>query len=589
MKKRFTAVTVTALVCWMIIASPAWAQTVNDLKLGDADGDGKTDINDALAVALYDCGMKTQNDMAGFTMADADCSGKVDIFDALKIAEFDAGIVQTLDCSGCVEPSAPVGLGAVETEDMTSVNISWNAVPWAESYRLYRDASSDGSFTEEIYAGSDTSYTEIADSECGINCYYRVLAENTCGQSAKSDYASVESYSACSMLYIPTGFTAAATDKTSVKISWNTVFTPGTYYLLYRDTSAAGSFDNRVYRKLYEWGVNPMSYTDTNLQCGTTYYYRISTANECSKQTKKSAPVSAVTYSCCVKPSVPLGLNTDRIGMTVKIYWFSGESLTGVGETYRLYRDTSATGSFTQEIYSGSTNLYIDNNMQCETTYYYKVLSEKTCGQSEKSAYVSAMITKPTNILLSADSIIGSSGTVCQLSWLRASWATGYKLYKDTSATGSFTQLLYSGSNTYYSEKIFECGKTYYYKLVAENACGQSSSNASYSLNCCITNYVSAPGGLTITEISSNSLNINWNPVSNPSSLGNPVSYSLYRGESLIYSGSATSYIDKDVNCGNLYYYSVSAVSECGISYRSSYLYVKTNPCVRNSTGAKTD
>ena len=67
MKKIFTAVIVTMIVWCMIITSSAWAQTVNELKLGDADGDGKTDINDALAVALYDCGMKIQNDMAGFT------------------------------------------------------------------------------------------------------------------------------------------------------------------------------------------------------------------------------------------------------------------------------------------------------------------------------------------------------------------------------------------------------------------------------------------------------------------------------------------------------------------------------------------
>jgi len=291
MKKRFTAVIVTALVCWMIITSPAWAQTVNDLKLGDADGDGKTDINDALAVALYDCGMKIQNDMAGFTMADADCSGKVDIFDALIIAEFDAGAVKILECLECVQPSVPGGPGAVETEDMTSVNISWNAVPWAESYRLLRDASSEGSFTEEIYAGSDTSYNDSADSECGTACYYRVIAENSCGQSAKSDYASVESYSACYNLPSPGGLRASATGGTSVKINWNFVGLASSYRL-YRDTSATGSFSSKIYEG------TALSYTDTNLQCSTTYYYKVSAVNICSQQSPKSAYVSAKTNSC---------------------------------------------------------------------------------------------------------------------------------------------------------------------------------------------------------------------------------------------------------------------------------------------------
>jgi len=335
-----------------------------------------------------------------------------------------------------------------------------------------------------------------------------------------------------------------------------------------------------------------MSYTDTNLECGKTYYYRISTANECSQQTKKSASVSAKTYSCCTKPSVPGGLSAVVNQTSVNISWSAVSETTG----YRLYRDTSATGSFTQEIYSGAGTSYTDS-LNCGTAYYYKVLAEISCGQSEKSSYVSAMITKPSDpswplFPIATDLYSDETGKVtsisCCLSWNKASGAARYKLYKDTSATGSFTQQIYSGSDTRYCDSISQCGKTYYYRLVAENSCGQSSStDTSYSPGCCVS-YPSAPDGLAITAISSNSVKISWNalPVSNPSS----VSYSLYKGESPypIYTGSATSYTHTGLDCGWSYHYSVSAVSECGESEKSVAATIKLL-CVWNSTGAKTD
>jgi hypothetical protein len=66
---------------------------------GDADGSGTVNIFDALIVAEYLAGIKTQDQLAGFLVADADCSGGINIFDALIIAEYLANIVPSLDCS----------------------------------------------------------------------------------------------------------------------------------------------------------------------------------------------------------------------------------------------------------------------------------------------------------------------------------------------------------------------------------------------------------------------------------------------------------------------------------------------------------
>jgi len=65
--------------------------------IGDADGSGETDIFDALIIAEYDAGLKTEADLSGFATADADKNGKVDINDALMIAMYDIGLITSLE------------------------------------------------------------------------------------------------------------------------------------------------------------------------------------------------------------------------------------------------------------------------------------------------------------------------------------------------------------------------------------------------------------------------------------------------------------------------------------------------------------
>ena len=54
---------------------------------GDADNSGSVDIFDALLVAEYDVGLKSESEVPGFYRCDVDNNGSVDIFDALTIAE----------------------------------------------------------------------------------------------------------------------------------------------------------------------------------------------------------------------------------------------------------------------------------------------------------------------------------------------------------------------------------------------------------------------------------------------------------------------------------------------------------------------
>ena len=76
--------------------------------------------------------------------------------------------------------------------------------------------------------------------------------------------------------------------------------------------------------------------------------------------------------------------------------------------------------------------------------------------------------------------------TQINLSWTAVSGATSYDVYRDTSATGTFARVgaeptVSSGLTTTYSDSGLATNTTYYYKLTALNASGESSSTAAVS------------------------------------------------------------------------------------------------------------
>ena len=60
--------------------------------VGDVNGDGKIDTNDAIAVMRYDALLETLSDEA-IAAADVNGDGKADIIDAILILQYDSEII----------------------------------------------------------------------------------------------------------------------------------------------------------------------------------------------------------------------------------------------------------------------------------------------------------------------------------------------------------------------------------------------------------------------------------------------------------------------------------------------------------------
>jgi fibronectin type 3 domain-containing protein len=150
---------------------------------------------------------------------------------------------------------------------------------------------------------------------------------------------------------------------------------------------------------------------------------------------------------------------------------------------------------------------------------------------------------------------------------------TGYKVYRGTTSGGE-TLLTTLGNVTSWNDTNAANGTTYYYKLSAVNAVGESA----------VSNELSAtpatvPGAPTLNNATpgNGSVALMWSP---PSSNGGSATtgYKVYRGttsggETLLTTlGNVTSWTDNNAANGTAYYYKVTAVNSVGEGTASNEL-----------------
>jgi hypothetical protein len=109
-------------------------------------------------------------------------------------ARYDAGSsALSAAASGTTVAPTPIGL-SIDVKTVTSLHVYWNAYPGAISYELFRDTSSGGSFTNQIYTGSAVMAFDIGLSS-GTTYFYKVQATYASISSPLSSAISVATLS----------------------------------------------------------------------------------------------------------------------------------------------------------------------------------------------------------------------------------------------------------------------------------------------------------------------------------------------------------------------------------------------------------
>ncbi len=239
----------------------------------------------------------------------------------------------------------------------SGITVRWDQVSGANSYLVYRKTA--GSGWVRIATVSSTSYTDSSGLTTGTKYTYTVRASaasslsyyNTTGVSA----------TAAEAFPLSTPSVSASTVSRGIQVRWSAV--PGAEsYRVYRKTANSGWV--RI-------GSGPaLSFTDTNVSSGTTYYY---TVRAVQGSVLSGYDTTGAKIRFLSTPALQSASSASS-GITVRWGQVSG------AESYRIYRKTAGSGWV--RIATVSSTSYTDSSVTAGTKYTYTVRAYAASGLS---------------------------------------------------------------------------------------------------------------------------------------------------------------------------------------------------------------
>ncbi len=433
-------------------------------------------------------------------------------------------------------------------------------------YRYYY-----GTTTGPTTPGTVTGNTSVTISGLtpGTLYYFRVKAGNTCGDST-----AYSSEVTCTPFTIPSQITAglsATAGCGQATISWTAPANGGAtidYYQVYYGPSAAPT-------TAYGSTTGTTSQILTGLTARTLYYFRVKAHNTCGFATNYSADVSCTINGVPDAPTIGTstsGCNYLRANWTAPAN-NGGSAVTG----YNIYYATSVGGTYTL----GGTAAYpavtkdITTGPVKNTTYYIKVEAVNACGTGALSGASNGVVFMGIPDAPTIGTSTGACGSVTA-NWTApanngGSAITGYKIYHSTSVGGTYTLgntvgVVLTGNVTGLTKNT-----TYYLKVLAINACGDSA-QSSASNGVVFADVPDAPTIGTATQACvSGQVTANWTAPANNG--GSAVTgYKIYYGPTTTPTtpgtavGNVLTYNITGLTNGSAYYIRVIATNACGDS-----------------------
>lgn len=108
----------------------------------------------------------------------------------------------------------------------------------------------------------------------------------------------------------PSGFAATAASTTQINLSWTLLAGATQGYDIYRSTTSGGTY-SRLGSEPTVAATATVTYSDTNLSAGTTYYYKISALNNSGESAASAAVSATTTAAAAASPSAGGGLTTS--------------------------------------------------------------------------------------------------------------------------------------------------------------------------------------------------------------------------------------------------------------------------------------
>ncbi len=341
---------------------------------------------------------------------------------------------------------------AVVPQSTNQINLSWNPVPNATAYYVYKSTAYDGAY-ERVAIITVPYYTDNY-LNAGSTHYYKVQAVQNGKEGSYSNPVAATTLGADRGLNAPGNVKANVVSDNQVNLSWDTV-SGALYYNINRATSAEGPYTSIAI-------VSTPYHVDNGLNLGTTYYYKVQAVNTTySSQYSSIVQTQAVVDSSLL--AAPSNVKASGFGAgQIYLNWDSVDK----AAFYNVYRSTAGFGTY-DLIASVMTPFHIDATVNSGTTYYYKVQAGSSLGMGSFSNAVNAslIITSDLGVPLNIKAV-PQSATEVSLTWEKVPHATYYTIYRATTGTGDY-DVVGTVNTLYFTDSKCTSKTTYYYKIQA--------------------------------------------------------------------------------------------------------------------------
>lgn len=254
-------------------------------------------------------------------------------------------------------------------------------------------------------------------------------------------------YSAKAEAALPTPGTPSigqAGDETSLQVVWSnpTVSDTMNGYVVYR------SIDDLNFQVIAETALSETSYTDTGLQSGQRYYYRIASKDANGNTSTPTASVSAAPGAIDLPPATPRGFRGEKQTDTFTVSWVKNTETDLAG--YQLYRSEDGVnyGKVHTELLADTQ--YADNSLVRGKLYFYRISAVDLAGHESP---LSNEISTEMDAFASDRNVIKNGDFHSDLS----EWRFGsYQLYNDPEYSEALLTL-----DTGYAGVIKNAGQAY--------------------------------------------------------------------------------------------------------------------------------
>ncbi len=332
--------------------------------------------------------------------------------------------------------------------------LTWLPVSGAVSYAVYFGTSPSPALATTV---TGTSYTPGALAP-GTTYYWKIVATNASGSTTSPTWSFTTALPLPGVPVNSSIANGAVGVAATPTLTWLPASNAASYAVYFGTSSTIGLATT----------TTGTSFTPGTLATGTTYYWKIVATNASGSTTSPTWSFQTVIgASAAPAATSPLNGATGVLSGS-SLAWHASTGAT----SYDVYFGTTASPSYVATV---SGTAYTPAQLSAATTYYWKIVAKNAVGPSNSSVWsfvtVQTLPAAPANPL-PANGATGLS-TSPALTWASSSGATSYQVYLGTSVAPS---LVTTVSGASYSPGPLLAGKTYYWKVVAANTAGSTSS-----------------------------------------------------------------------------------------------------------------